>query len=271
MLRRALTPVFSLLILALATPTPAELVTQWIDYDHDGVALRGYLVYDDAQVSAGSPAPGVLVIHEWWGLNAYAKSRAEQLAGLGYVAFAADMYGVDETGEPKVTEDGAQASAWSSALYTDRPAFRARAAAALGVLRAQDVTDSDRLAAMGYCFGGTASAELAYSGADLDAVVSFHGSLNPPDEEDLPGIRASILICHGSADPLYPNAKLIEVLDQLEAGGADYRADLYGGAVHSFTNPKADGTFHPGVKYDADADAQSWAAMQAWFAAAFSR
>lgn len=263
----------SVLVVAVLTAVPAssELVKQAIDYDHDGMMLRGYLVYDDAQVSQDQPGPGVLVFPEWWGLNDYARHRADQLAMLGYVAFAADMYGFDPEGNAYVTTDGGDAQRWSAPFYAPGSTlFRTRAAAGLRVLAAQPNVNPQHLGAIGYCFGGTAATELAYSGAGLSAVVSFHGSLNPPAQEDLPSIKASILICHGVSDPLFPMQKLLKVVDALEAGDTDYAVYMYGHAAHSFSNPKADGTFHPGVKYNAEADARSWAAMQRWFESAFA-
>ncbi len=243
----------------------AELVKQRVEYAHDGVTFRGYLVYDDAEVSSESPAPGVLVVPAWWGLDDYAMDRADQLAELGYVAFAADMYGLDGEGNVRVTTEGGQAQQWAMALYGDVPLWRARAEAALGVLAAQPVVDSSKLGATGFCFGGATAQQLAYAGADLDAVVSFHGTPIVPTEAERAACKAAVLICHGAADPFDPLDKLRVAVDALEDSEIDYQVVLYGHAVHSFTNPAADGSFHPGAKHSPTAEPRAWAAMRRWF------
>ncbi len=242
----------------------AELVELRLEYELDNTTFRGTLVYDDTQVSSDRPAPGVMVVPEWWGLNDYAHDRARQLARLGYVALAADLYGLNEDGKVRVTTDGQQAQTWASALYGDVPQWRARLNAALSVLSAQPTVDASRLAAIGFCFGGASVQQLAYSGADLDAVVSFHGTPVVPTDEEKAATRAAILIAHGAADPFDPLDSFIELVEALEQSDIDYQANLYGHAVHSFTNPAADGSFSPGAKHSPTAEPRAWADMRRW-------
>ncbi len=239
----------------------AEVTTESIEYDHDGVALAGYLAYDDA---LSGKRPGVLVVHEWYGLHDYARTRARQLAGLGYVAFALDMYGKD-----KVTDDPEQARHWSGQFHgTDL--MRRRARAALDVLAGHERVDPNRIAAIGYCFGGTTVLELAYSGADLVGVVSFHGSLPAPKPEDDANIKAKILVCHGADDPFVPADMVAAFKRAMRRAGADWQLIAYPGARHSFTNPAADRDDIDGTAYDERADKQSWQKMQQLFEEVFA-
>ncbi|MHC4924563.1 MAG: dienelactone hydrolase family protein [Planctomycetota bacterium] len=201
-----------------------------VDYEHDGEALQGILSWSP---DFEGPRPGVLVIHEWWGRGDHPAERARELAKEGYVAFALDMYG---TG--KLTDDPAQAQTWSRRFYGEenRDFARRRAAAGLEMLRSATNVDPDRLAVMGFCFGGTQALELAWSGADLRGAVSFHGSLTTPREEDIAGVKASILVCHGAADRFVPDDSQVALRDTLNEAGIDWLMVSYGSAVHSFTN-----------------------------------
>lgn len=243
-------------------PADAELVSQTIEYEQDGQTLQAYYVYDDA---IEGERPAVLVCHAWWGQSPYTRKRADMLAELGYAALALDMYGKD-----KLTDDPKQASAWATPFYQDRQRFRDRATAGLDVLKDQDQVDTDRLAVMGYCFGGTNALELAYSGADLVGVVSFHGSLMPPrpDTDDASDIAGKVLICHGQADPLFTTETLVKVIGDLQDAEVDVTTTIYSGAVHAFTDPGAQGQI-AGVQYDQEADARSWSQMQSFFAEVF--
>ncbi|MEM8781315.1 MAG: dienelactone hydrolase family protein, partial [Planctomycetota bacterium] len=207
---------------------------------------------------------GVMVVPEWWGVNDYAHGRARQLAELGYVAFVADLYGLDGNGQVKVTESGEQAQAWASALYGDVPTWRRRLNASLSVLAVQPTVESSRLGAIGFCFGGASVLQLAYSGADVDAVVSFHGSPIVPTEAELANTKAAILIAHGGDDPFDPLDELVELIEALEPSEVDYQVGLYGHARHSFTNPAADGSFHPGAVHSPTAEPRAWSAMRRW-------
>lgn len=234
----------------------AEVVIEEIEYSHDGESLTGYLAVD---TSHAGPRPGVLVVHEWWGLNDYVIERARMLAELGYVAFAADMYG-----SGKVTEHPPQAQEWMRAIAGNVEAWRARADAGLAVLRQQPGVDDTDLAAIGYCFGGATVMQLAYSGAEIDAVVSFHGSLPLPGDGQGETIKASVLAAHGEADGFVPDERVQAFQAAMEAAGVDWQMAIYGGARHGFTNPNADQYGLENVAYDALADERSWALMKAF-------
>ncbi len=245
---------------ALAGLAHGEVVTKDMTYTHGDVELVGYLAYDDA---VEGKRPGVLVIHEWWGLNDYAKRRARMLAALGYVAFAADMYG-----RGKVTADPKQAGQWAGHLNQDKDQWMARAKVGLKVLADQPQTDGEKLGAIGYCFGGSTVLNLAIGGADLDAVVSFHGSLPAPTGDEK--IKAAVLVCHGAADGFTEPAAITALTQGMNRSGADWQMVMYGGAKHSFTNPGADGYGMDGVSYDKRADHRSWAHMKRWLKEAFA-
>src|ERR1051326_2751709 len=172
------------LLAMFASPARAAIQTKEIEYKDGATTLKGFLAWDD---SVQGKRPGILVVHEWWGLNDYARSRAKQLAGLGYVAFACDMYGNGQT-----TTDPAEAGKLAGAIRKDNAAFRARAAAGLKLLADQPTVDATKLGAIGYCFGGTTCLQLACSGADLKAVVSFHGGLFKPSAEDAKSIKGRV-------------------------------------------------------------------------------
>lgn len=242
-----------LFVLLIAGPACAEVATESVPYMHDGVELEGYLA-----VPKGDAKGAVLVVHEWWGLNDYAKMRAKMLAELGYVAFAVDMYG-----KGKVTSDPEQAGQWAGAVTGDRAKYRARVLAGLEAFTNTDtITDGMKVAAIGYCFGGTTVTELAYSGADLAGVVSFHGNPKPAMADDT--INASVLICHGDADTLVSDESLDAATDVLDAKGADWLLIRYAGAKHAFSNPDADGYGMPPVGYNEKADKRSWEQMRSF-------
>ena len=239
----------------------AEIVTRAVDYSHDGVALEGYLAYDDA--IPGS-RPGVLVVHQWMGLSDNERMRADMLAKLGYVAFAVDVYGKGV--RPANRDEAAQQA---GKYYGDRALFRARIASGLDVLKKQQGVDPKRLAAIGYCFGGGGALELARSGADLDGVVSFHGSLDTPNPEDAKSIRAKLLVCHGAVDPYVKPEAVHGFLEEMEAAHVDYQMVYYAGAVHAFTQKEAGNDPSAGAAYDANADRRSWRLMRDFFGEAF--
>ncbi len=236
----------------------AEIKTEAVQY-HDGdQVLNGYIAYDDAITEK---RPGVLVVHEWWGLNDYAKRRAAMLAELGYVAFAADMYG-----DNKVTRHADDAKGWMMQITENQAAWQRRAMAGLDALKASDKVDTDKLAAIGYCFGGATVMQLAYAGADLDGVVSFHGSLPPATSEQQKNIKTSVLVAHGEKDPMVPPERVGAFRQALDAAGADWEMVIYAGAKHGFTNPGADEYGIDGIAYDPKADARSWKLMQDFLA-----
>lgn len=241
----------------LVTRSTAELVTRTLTYGEGDPEFVGYVVSDDR---FEGERPGVLVIHEWWGLNEYARDRAEQLARLGYVAFAADMYG-----DGVNTQDPDRAAELAGRVRGNRGLMRRRVTQALKVLRRQPGVDGDRTAAIGFCFGGTVVLELAYSGADIDGVVSFHGGLTAPAEADLKGIQASLLVLHGSEDTHVSREEMNAFQQSVEKAGVDWHMVVYGGAVHSFTNPDAGRDPSDGVAYDPVAAERSWKHMDLFF------
>lgn len=240
----------------LASNVMAAVKSEPVHYEYDGTKLTGYLYYDDAVTDK---RPGVMVVHEWWGLNDYAKHRAEMLAGLGYVAFAADMYG-----DGKVTDKPEQAKEWMTEITSDVDAWRGTALAGLEQLKKSGKADPAKLAAIGYCFGGGTILQMVYSGTtDLKGVVSFHGSL--PSAPDGTEINAKVLAFHGNADAMVPPATVSKFMGQMEKTGADWQFVAFGGARHAFTNPDAGKYGIENLKYDEKADKRSWAGMQAFF------
>ena len=246
-----------LLALVIATGAQAEMVTKTIEYKDGDVTLEGFLAYD---AGITGKRPGVLVVHEWTGLNDYARSRAEQLAELGYVAFALDMYGKG------VRPSNPQEAAEQATKYrSDRQLMRRRAKAGLDVLLKQEMTDSARVAAIGYCFGGGVALELARGGAPLAGVVSFHGNLDTPNPADARNIRGKILVCHGGDDPHVPQEQVLAFQNEMREAKVDWQMNIYGGAVHAFTNPASGNDPSRGAAYNAEADHRSWQAMKDFF------
>ena len=236
----------------------AAVQTKVVDYKQGDAVLAGYLAWDDA---VQGKRPGVLVVHEWTGLGEYAQTRAGRLAEMGYVAFAIDMYGKGI--RPKTPRE---AAAQAGIYKKDRPLMRARAQAGLEVLRGNPMCDPKRVAAIGYCFGGTCVLELARNGAEIAGVVSFHGSLDTPNPADAKSIRCKVLVLHGGDDPHVPRKDVEAFEDEMRAGGVDWQLVAYGGAVHSFTNPASGNDKSRGAAYDARADRRSWEAMKVFFA-----
>lgn len=243
------------LILGLSWPAAAELKTEVIDYQAGETALRGYMAWDD---EAG-PRPGVLVIHEWWGHNEYAQQRARQLAEAGFTAFALDMYG---TG--KLAEHPGDAQKFMQSLLADLAVAQARFDAAVQVLHGHDAVDSERTAAIGYCLGGGLALYLGRTGADLDAVVSFHGALGPAaqvDEDPKDGRMVPMMVFTGADDPMIPPTQVGEFVSQMMQVGIEVNVTSYPGVQHSFTVP---GATERGQElgmpfaYDAHADTDSW-------------
>jgi dienelactone hydrolase len=245
------------LVCLCLTEVQANIVTQTVTFRQDGTEMRGFLAYDDG---LNGKRPGVLVVHEWWGLNDFARERTVKLAGLGYVALAADMYGGGAT-----TRDRAEAGKLAGALLSNPDLLRARAQAAYKVLATNPRVDPKRLAGIGFCFGGTTVLELAYSGADLAGVVSFHGGLPRPQPKDLQRLKAKILVLHGADDPHVPAADITAFEQAMRQAGADWQMVFFGGAVHGFTNPAAGDNRASGVAYDARAARRSWRCMQEFF------
>jgi dienelactone hydrolase len=253
---------FVIIALSITVSADAKIISQAVTYDHEGTVLEGYLAYDDA---FDGKLPGILVVHEWWGLNDFVRSRVDKLAELGYVAFALDMYG-----KGIFTKDPARAKELSSHLR-GKPIMRQRALAGLNILKINDRVDLSRIAAIGYCFGGTTVLELAYSGADIAGIVSFHGGLTAAKAEDYNRIRAKILICHGAEDAFISADEISAFQEGMRQSKADWHMISFGGAVHSFTNPAADQAGIQGIAYHRKADQRSWKYMQVFFMEIFSQ
>ena len=254
------------LALGAAVALHAKIVTKPVAYEHAGTKLEGYLAYDDSRTSADKKSPGVLVVPEWWGLTGYAKGRAEQLAQLGYVAFAADMYGAGVT-----TTDAKKAGELAGQFY-GKPLMAERAQAGLDQLLATGLVQAEKVAAIGYCFGGSTVQALAYSGAPLVGIVSFHGGLIPVPAEAAARTKAKILVCHGAVDPFISAADLAAFTKAMNDGKFDYQFISYAGAVHAFTNPQADEIAKAAgipIAYNAAADHRSWGHMRQFFKEVF--
>lgn len=245
------------LVLLCAVNAGAELHTESVEYRDGETILEGYLAYDAAVIGK---RPGVLVVHEWWGNNAYSKRRAEQLARLGYLAFALDMYG-----KGMIAKDPKEAERLAGTFRSDRKLMRARANAGLDLLMRHELADPDRIAAIGYCFGGTTVLELARSGAPISGIVSFHGTLDTPFPEDAKNIKGKVLVLTGGDDLAAPPEQVAAFEEEMRKGGVDWQINIYGGAVHSFTNPDSGKDKSRGVAYNEKADKRSWETMRIFF------
>lgn len=251
-----------LLVLFGSFTAHAKLVNKMVQYKDGDVTMEGYLSYDDKKKNA----PGVLVVHEWMGLDNYVKSRADQLAKLGYVAFAADIYGA---GVRPATMDAAGKEAGK--YKADLPLLRKRAQLGLDQLLAAPTVDKTRVAAIGYCFGGTTALELARSGADVKGVVSFHGGLATKNLKDAANIKAKVLVLHGADDPFVPVAEMKTFEQEMRDAKVDWQLISYGGAVHKFSNPEAGNDNSKGYAYNEKADKRSWQAMIDFFNEIFKK
>lgn len=238
--------------------------TETLNYKADGLRMVGRL-YDRG--GEGGPRPAVLVFPEAFGLGEHAMSRAERLAGLGYVALACDLHG-----DGRVFGELNQVMPLIESLRADPSRTRARASAALDALKGRAEVDPSKIAAIGYCFGGTMALELARGGAEVAGVVGFHSGLATARPEDAKNIRGKVLVCIGADDPSIPPEQRAAFEVEMRGGGVDWQMSLYGGVVHSFTNPAADRMGRPErARYDARADARSWAEMLAFFDEIFGR
>ena len=241
-------------------PAPAGGTTGTeVDYEAGGTAFRGYLA---RPVDVEGPLPAVLVVHDWMGVTDATRMRCDMLARLGYAAFAADVYGADVRPSPE------EAPQVAGRFYGDQDAWRANLAAALDRLVAEPGIDPDRLAAIGYCFGGSSALQLARTGAPLKAVVSFHGGLQTGPEGEAERIAAKLLVLTGGADPHVPDESVVALEQELRGVPAvDWQVVTYSGAMHAFTVPTADSPEF-GAAYDERADRRSWTAMKDFFAEA---
>ena len=254
-------PHYACLLLAVfvvfCADVTAEIRSQVVQYQIAGKPFQGYLSYDDA---IGGKRPGVLVVHEWWGHNAYARMRAEQLAKLGYAAFALDMYGAG-----KQADHPEDAQKYMEEALSDMTIAEARFNEAMRWLQKHPMVDPAKIAAIGYCFGGGIVLHMAETNPDLAAVISFHGSLAPALSPLKGPIKSKILVLNGADDPFITAAQIDSFKQVMQNAGADYEFINYPGVKHGFTNPDADDyakRFNMPLAYDANADKDSWQRMQ---------
>jgi dienelactone hydrolase len=234
----------------------AQLKEESISYNSSNTTMNGYVIYND---QTQDKRPAVLVVHEWWGMNDYSKRRARELAGLGYVAMAVDMFGNGQT-----ASDPDEAMKLAGPFYQNTQLIKSRFEAALAKLKTLPQVDTNNIAAIGYCYGGFIVLNAAKLGEPLKGVVSFHGNLGgvTPDKNLL---KAKVLVLHGEADPIVQPQEVNQFKKQMDSIGADYTFKAYPNAKHAFTNPAADSVeskFHLGVGYNADADKESWEEMK---------
>ncbi len=243
-----------------------ELVEQEVVYTSDSTNLKGFLVYDN---NIKGNRPGVLIVHEWWGLNDYARSRARMLAELGYTAFALDMYG-----DGKTATHPEDAQKFATAIFSNVKVGEDRFLAAYSFLKGQETVEPNNIAAVGYCFGGAVVLHMARIGTDLKAVASFHGGIQAitPAQEGV--VKAFILVCNGADDPFTTPEQIEAFKKEMDSAKVNYEFINYEGAVHSFTNPSADSVgkkFNMPLAYNEKADKESWQEMQKVFTRVFTK
>jgi len=257
---------FLLSVLSVVMPmdASAKVVGKTVNYEVDGKKFVGYIAYDD---KIKGKRPGIVVVHEWWGLNAYARKRANMLAKLGYSAIALDMYGGGKNAtHPK------DAQAFAGAVFADLDQAEARFNAAKALLQKDPHTDPEKIAAIGYCFGGGIVLAMARRGVDLDAVISFHGSLGTQTPAQPGKVKAKILICNGEEDPFTKPEQITAFKKEMTDAGVSFEFKNYPHAKHAFTNPGADKfgkKFDLPLQYNKAADTASWDDMKAFLKTAF--
>jgi dienelactone hydrolase len=243
-----------------------EFVEQEVEYISEGTILKGFLVYDK---KIEGKRPGVLVVHEWWGHNDYARNRAKMLAELGYTALAVDMYG-----DGKRADHPEDAQKFAGAIFSNVKTGEDRFSAAYDFLKDQETVDSNNIAAVGYCFGGAVVLHMARIGMDLKAVASFHGGIQAIAPAEEGKVKAFILVCNGADDPFVTQEQIDAFKKEMDSAKVNYEFINYEGAVHSFTSPYADSLgekFNMPLAYNEKADKESWQAMQKVFDQVFSK
>ena len=266
--RSLITLAMVILFIGIARVAAAEpkIVGKIVDYSVQGTAMKSYLAYDE---NITGKHPGVLVVPEWWGLNDYARKRARMLAELGYVAFAVDLYG-----NGKIAANPDEASNLSSELAKNFDVAKGRFVSAMDFLKQQPNVDPSRIAAIGYCMGGTMVLNMAGQGVDLKGAASFHGSLGGVKPPQPSGVKARILVLNGGADKRVTPEQIAKFKKEMKTAGADFRFISYPGALHSFTNPEATELgkkFNMPVAYDARADQESWNEMKEFLRRIFEK
>ncbi|RPI05374.1 MAG: dienelactone hydrolase family protein [Ignavibacteriae bacterium] len=247
------------LILAGTVVVRAEIVGKSVDYSAGGVALKGYLAYDN---SIKTRRPAVIVIHEWWGLTDYPKKRAEMLAGSGYVAFAADMYG-----DGKTADNPTDAQKYAGESMKDFSTLKEKFSAAIDLLKKNEFVNPDKISAIGYCYGGGVVLNMARAGLDLKSVVSFHGNLTPALTAQPGTVKTKILVCNGGADKFTSPENVDSFKKEMKIARVDYTVKSYRGALHAFTNPAATELgkkFKMPIAYNLHADKRSWTEMKSF-------
>lgn len=234
--------------------------TRLVEYKDGDILLEGYMAWEDP---GGGRKPGVLISHAWGGRGEFEENKAEQLAELGYVGFALDLYGKGVKGS-----NPEQNKALMQPLLDDRPMLQRRMRLALDNIRRQKEVDSDRIAAMGFCFGGLCVLDLARTGADILGAASFHGLFGSPGNTADNKISAKVLVMHGWDDPMATPDHVLALAEELTSMGADWQIHAYGNTMHAFTNPAANDR-NLGTVYDADADRRSWQSLQLFLAEIF--
>lgn len=253
---------FALCIIAAGASAHAKVIGQTVEYKADGITLEGYVAWDDM---AKGNRPGILVVHDWLGVSDFTKKVAQDLAGMGYVAFAADIYGKGV--HPKGPDE---ARVEATKYYTDRKLWRVRVNAGLDTLKKQKGVDVAKLAAIGFCFGGSSVLELARSGAAVRGFLSFHGGLASPTPDDAKNIKGKVLALAGADDPYVKPEEVAGFQKEMTDAKVDWQLVTYGGQVHAFMIPGA-GTNHAlGVAYDERTAKRAWQAMVDFFAEIFS-
>ncbi len=253
-------------LMTIVASAQGEIRGEPVDYVAGDTTLTGYLAYDDG---FSDKRPAILVVHEWWGHDEYARRRARMLAGLGYVALAVDMYG-----EGKQAQHPADAGKFSGEIQKNMDLGRERFLAAKKILQGHRFTDPGRIGAIGYCFGGGVVLQMARDGMDLGGVASFHGGLTTTNPAKPGAVKAKILVLTGGDDKFVPPEQVEEFQKEMKEARADIRVVSYPGALHSFTNPAADDyakKFNLPIGYNADADKKSWAEMQTFFKDVFGK
>jgi dienelactone hydrolase len=253
-------------IIAIPALAPAKVVGKNVEYKAGDINLKGYLAYD---TSFKGKRPGIVVVHEWWGLTNYPKMRARMLAKLGYVAFAADMYG-----SGKIADNPKEAGEYAAESMKDPAQLKSKFMAALDYLKGNEHVDPTRIGAIGYCYGGGVVLNMADAGVDLNGVVSFHGTLGAVQAPEEGNLKAKILVCAGGADKFNPEKDVDKFKTEMKDAGADLRYVVYKGAMHAFTNPdatKLGKKFKIPIAYNKKADKESWTAMQKFFKKVFKK
>jgi dienelactone hydrolase len=257
-----------LVVLVLISPAFARagIVGKEVTYTSDSLTMKGYLAYDDAVTKK---RPGILVVHEWWGLNANSRKKAEMLAGLGYVALALDMYG-----NGKTADHPDDAGKFAGEVMSSMPVMKARFIAAMELLKHNEHVDASQIGAIGFCFGGGVVLAMAREGADLKAVVCFHGSISTKTPAKKGSIKSKILVCNGADDKFVTPDAIKDFKAEMKSAGAEFQFINYPGAVHGFTNPEATELgkkFNLAIAYNENADKKSWEEMKKLFAKTFKK